>query len=209
MPGTAIALKEAAQKLAWDERGFIVTHAAMSKNDGVVLFPLENGVGVENKGIGNCAKNPNRSNCVNVTLYSLDTFVEKFVSPNLPINYLSVDVEGYDMDVLLGGMNHALSRIEYLEFEYNWMGSWAKQHLSTLIDLLDQRGFRCYWPGYGGYIWRITGCWLDLYKVHTWSNVACVNENVDSVRSLADEMERMFLATLSKEENIKMDSMPE
>jgi hypothetical protein len=46
---------------------------------------------VENKGIGNCAKNPNRPNCVNETMYSLDTFVEKFVSPNLPINYLSVD----------------------------------------------------------------------------------------------------------------------
>lgn len=150
MPGTAAALKEAAHELTWDEKGFIVTHAAMSKNDGSVLFPSANGVGVENQGIGNCVKN--RAACVNVTMHSLDTFVQKNVPEKVPINYLSVDVEGFDMDVLVGGLDHALSRIEYLEFEYNWMGSWAKQHLRDLVDLLDERGLTCYWPGYDGHI---------------------------------------------------------
>ena len=200
MPGTATALKEAANELSLDEKGFIVTHAAMSKTDGSVLFPSANGVGIENKGIGNCAKNPEA--CTNVTMYSLDTFVAKFVPKNVPINYLSVDVEGFDMDVLTGGLK-ALTRIQYLEFEYNWVGSWAKQHLKVLVDLLNQRGFTCYWPGYDNLIWKITGCWLDHYDIHMWSNVACVNRK--EVPTLADDMERLFQETLTKGEQVVMD----
>ncbi|KAL3774742.1 hypothetical protein ACHAWO_012067 [Cyclotella atomus] len=204
MPGTAAALKEAAHALTWDEKGFIVTHAAMSKSDGSVLFPSASGVGVENQGIGNCVKNP--AACVNVTMHSLDTFVQKYVPGDATINYLSVDVEGFDMDVLVGGLNHALPRIEYLEFEYNWMGSWAKQHLRDLVDLLDDRGLTCYWPGYDGYIWRITGCWLDFYDIHMWSNVACVNRNMVNVKSMAEEMEDLFQKTLLKGEDVIMNS---
>jgi len=37
------------------------------------------------------------------------------------INYLSVDVEGWDFEVLLGGKRDALLRVQYLEFEYNWV----------------------------------------------------------------------------------------
>ena len=203
MPGTANALKESAHQLAWDERGFIVTHAAMSQRDGVVPFPKAAGVGVENQGMGNCLTNP--GGCEDVTTYSLDSFASENVPKDVPINYLSVDVEGYDMDVLLGGMNHTISRVHYLEFEYNWMGAWKKQHLRDLIELLDERGFTCYWPGFDSNIWRITGCWLEHYDIHFWSNVACVNRHVDEVQSLAVDMERMFQDTISKGENLVMN----
>ena len=203
MPGTAMALKEAAHELSWDDKGFVVTHAAMSKNDGFVPFPSSNGVGIENQGIGNCVKNP--SSCVNVTMYSLDTFVSKFVPESMPINYLSVDVEGFDMDVLLGGLKTALPRTQYLEFEYNWVGSWGHQHLNDLVTLLDQRGFTCYWPGFDNNIWRITGCWLDFYDTHVWSNVACVNRNMDEVKSMAEDMELLFHNTIAKDEHVIMD----
>ncbi|KAL3781964.1 hypothetical protein HJC23_001309 [Cyclotella cryptica] len=202
MPGTATALEESARQLAWDQHGFVVTHAAMSRRDGSIPFPVAASVGVENKGIGNCKEG---HSCVNVTMYSLDTFVTKFVPENVPINYLSVDVEGYDMDVLLGGMETALSRVHYFEFEYNWMGSWKNQHLLDLVELLDHQGFTCYWPGFNNYIWRITGCWLEHYAIHFWSNVACVNRNAKEAQSLAKNMEQMFEYTLSKGRSLVMD----
>jgi hypothetical protein len=100
----------------------VVTHAAMSKDDGSVYFPRDSKVGVENKGISNadCSEG-NASSCISVKMYSLDTYVETFIPKGIPINYLSVDVEGWDFEVLLGGKHDALSRVHYLEFEYNWV----------------------------------------------------------------------------------------
>lgn len=81
----------------------------------------------------------------------------------------------------------------------SWMGSWRNQTLSSLIDLLnDEFGFTCYWPGIHNSIWRITGCWLDHYNLHFWSNVACVNRNAKEVKGIAEQMETMFYETLDK-----------
>lgn len=200
MPITADALTRSAQQLAWDDKGFVVTHAAISKTDGSIPFARGDKVGEENKGIGNC------KDCVDVPMYSLNTYVSKFIpDESIPINYLSVDVEGFDMDVLLGGADHALPRVHYLEFEYNWMGSWKNQPLSANIEWLDEQGFTCYWAGFDNMIWRITKCFLDHYDVHFWSNVACVNRNVDDVRDVANSMERLFLETVARKDEVVMD----
>lgn len=64
-------------------------------------------------------------------MYSLDSYIQTFI-PNtitnsndneeeIPINYLSIDVEGWDYEVLLGGKQNVLQRVHYLEFEYNWV----------------------------------------------------------------------------------------
>ena len=119
--------------------GFIVSHAAMAKEDGFVSFAANGKVGVENKGISNTNcdggdddddDNDNEgldsTNCINVTKYSLDSYMEKFVPTNMPINYLSVDVEGWDFEVLLGGTRNSLARVQYLEFEYNWVSSYMQ-----------------------------------------------------------------------------------
>lgn len=104
--------------------GFIVSHAALSKDDGFVFFAAEGAVGVENKGISNTNCESASNNCINVTKYSLDSYMEKFVpmkdNSNRAINYLSVDVEGWDFEVLLGGKQN-LALVHYLEFEYNWV----------------------------------------------------------------------------------------
>lgn len=53
-------------------------------------------------------------------MYSLVTYLNKFIpNKNIPINYLGIYLEGWDYNVLLGGQNHALHRIQYLEFEYD------------------------------------------------------------------------------------------
>lgn len=116
-------LQRAASETKYDEQGFVVMHAAMSKEDGSVFFPLSVQVGVENKGISNAGCSEGMaSDCINVTMYSLDTYTEKFVPKGVQINYLSVDVEGWDFEVLLGG-KRALLQVHYLEFEYNWVSS--------------------------------------------------------------------------------------
>ena len=47
------ALQRAAHETNYDTIGFIVSHAALSKEDGFVSFATEGEVGVENKGISN------------------------------------------------------------------------------------------------------------------------------------------------------------
>ena len=58
---------------------------------------------------------------VEVEMYSLDSYVEKFVKSKGPINVLAIDTEGWDFDVLFGASS-VLDRTYYLEFEYHEMG---------------------------------------------------------------------------------------
>lgn len=209
MPATAQELQRAASETKYDTHGFVVTHAAMSKDDGYVLFPRGSKMGVENKGISNTGCNSQRSasaDCINVTVYSLDTYMETFVPEGVQINYLSIDVEGWDYEVLLGGTRVALSQVHYLEFEYNWVGPWKKQPLKEVIHFLDRNfGFSCYWAGFNNTIWRISNCWLDHYEAHFWSNIACVNRNVEDVQDIANNMENLFMETLEKGDDIVRD----
>ena len=193
MPATAKELARAANELGWTDVGFIVAHAAIGRNDGMASFPSSSSVGVENKGLENGCKS---GLCENVVVYSLDSYVEQHVSP-YPIDYLSIDVEGFDFDVLLGGLNDTLPRVKYLEFEYNWMGSWKDQSLSDAVNLLDRVGFTCYWAGKNGLLWQITNCWLDQYHVHVWSNVACISRHDRQMRSVAEDMHKRFVSTLA------------
>ncbi len=201
MPQTYMLLKRTAVQLNITDN-FKVVHAAFSSKDGSIPFPKGARMGQENKGITNCL-GENDANCMDVKMYSLDTYVDENLPPNTTINYLSVDVEGFDSEVLLGGYRTALSRTHYLEFEYNWMGPWGRQRLSTLITELENLfGFACYWPGKDGNIWRITECFLDYYDIHFWSNIACVNRRIDEARYIAEKMENMFLNTLEKGDDV-------
>lgn len=201
MPQTYNILKRTAAHLNITDN-FKVVNAAFSRKDGTIPFPKGARVGEENKGIGNCA-GANDANCTDVKMYSLDTYYDENLPPNTTINYLSMDVEGFDSEVLLGGYQTALYRTHYLEFEYNWMGPWKTQLLSTLITELENLfGFACYWAGGKGNIWRITECFLGYYDIHFWSNIACVNRRIDEARYIAEKMENMFLNTLEKGEDV-------
>lgn len=200
---TADRLKDSAKTLGWDSE-FLVTEAAISKDVGVQYFQGASEVGIENRGFDDCGvmkeKYPEdfKKLCVEVPLYSLDYYMEN-VSKKYHhgrIHLLSIDVEGYDFDVLLGA-TQTLSGTEYLEFEYNWMGSWAKQNLLDAVKMLDGIGFTCYWAG-SGKAWRIDeSCWLDHFSWHAWSNVACVNRLINA--QIAVNMEDTFIKTLREE----------
>jgi len=245
MPQTASRLAHTAEQLGYDKKGFRVIHAAVSKKIGTALFETyetkeKNNIGVENKGLGNCLRMNEKNQkkyCSEVRVLTLREYVNEHMDNSnnarmkqsttgttqqsteqkRTIHHLSIDVEGYDADVLLGAGTDLLNRVEYLEFEYNWMGSWTHQHLYDVVSYLDGSGkiyeaandgesetdsdsdarlsFTCYWAGQKR-LWRITGCWMRYYDIHTWANVACVNRRL--VPKLAANMEAVFRTTLSE-----------
>ncbi len=202
MPSTARKLSGAAQKLGW-ERWLKVKNLAMSDHDGSTLFPDHDAeVGIENMGIQSCNRKGNAVKCKEVPMFRLDNYTKTFGLENTIVDVLSIDVEGFDWAVLSGG-NETLSHTMYLEFEYNWMGPWAKQSFKDSLNSLKEQGFICYWPGRFGHIWRLTDCWQDYYDLKFWSNVACVKAKAHV--ELANRMEYLFLSTLALNRSVQYD----
>jgi hypothetical protein len=138
--------------------------------------------------------------CEVVPMYTVDTYVRTFVkemnaSSDTLIDFLSVDVEGFDWVVLgLGGADHTLPRVKYLEFEYHKVGVWPQYNLSEAVNSLhDIYGFVCYYAAQAQ-LWRLTRCFQDYFNEHRWSNVACVNPRLNP--TLAVRMEQLFQSQL-------------
>jgi hypothetical protein len=175
----------------------------MSDHDGSTLFPDHDAeVGIENMGIQSCNRKGNAVKCKEVPMFRLDNYTKTFGLENTIVDVLSIDVEGFDWAVLSGG-NETLSHTMYLEFEYNWMGPWAKQSFKDSLNSLKEQGFICYWPGRFGHIWRLTDCWQDYYDLKFWSNVACVKAKAHV--ELANRMEYLFLSTLALNRSVQYD----
>ena len=114
------------------------------------------------------------------------------------IHILSIDVEGFDLNVLRGGQT-ILPNVQVLEFEYH--RAWGDdKSLVTALDIVERNGFVCYWPGSQGEIWRLSGCWQNHYTTHkATSNVLCVNAKYgqsDLVQPLVTLLEERFEQTL-------------
>jgi len=192
LPINFALLQNASAKLDLSEKnGWHLTQAAVSSVDGTIKFP-EAEAGTESIGMHDCLSNPTSVKCLDVQMYSLESYVSKYVKSLGPIDVLQIDVEGWDFDVLFGA-GSVLDRSKYVEFEYHQVGHWKDLSLPTAVELLDVKGFTCYWAG-KAQLWRITGCNFDYYQHwHGWSNVACVHR---SNSLLAQRMEDMFIATL-------------
>jgi FkbM family methyltransferase len=198
MPTTAAALSRTAQALHWQER-YIVSNVALSNVDGTALFPNDvQNMGTESTSLGDCLNETSAlQHCVSVPVYRLDTYLdEHFDDPDTTIDFLSIDAEGYDWEIIMGGVA-SLRRVKYLEFEYNSVPNWFRHNLSDAIATLTEHRFVCYWAGAYGHIWRISDCWMDHYNVHSFSNVACVNLNFAENAPLLHRMEELFRATLN------------
>ena len=161
--GTYQAVLDASIELRLDAAEFVVSHAAIASRDGNVEFPNPR-AGVESCGIHGCQGGTSASSLVNVSMYSLDSYVEKFVQSKGPINILNIDAEGWDFDVIFGASS-VLDRTYYLEFEYHIQGlflstfflgvfsniqilsiaydgtgKWVDFHLLDAVRLLDGKG---------------------------------------------------------------------
>jgi FkbM family methyltransferase len=124
MPQTADQLNRSSYQLGW-QNSLVVTNAAVSSTDGIALFPSKQAgqkIGVENMGLADCQNEKTKRHCTEIPQYTLDTYADKFIQKDAWIDFLSIDVEGFDWDVLMGG-DKVLERVKYLEFEYNWRGA--------------------------------------------------------------------------------------
>lgn len=186
-------LRETSRALNYSEsKGWHLTQAAISSIDGSIKFPRGR-PGLEASGLHDC-QGSSSSDCVDVPMYSLESYVRKHVNSRGPIDALQIDVEGWDFDVLFGS-GDVLDRTKYLEFEYHNAGHWSSLSLVTAIELLETKGFTCYWADKKR-LWRITGCIFDFYHDwHGWSNLACVHR---TNKELAERMESLFLKVLTQ-----------
>ena len=202
MPSTFAKLHHASQTLGWQDT-FVVHHAAALDQNGVILFPDQPQLpGYESMGLEDCAVSPQL--CQNVTVTTLDAFYVEKVLPlqqqkqqpnfadNSVVDYLSIDVEGFDWAVLRGGKG-ALTKTRYVEFEVHNKGLWKEVTLETAILSLRAQNFWCYYLGTAGRLWRLTDCMTGPGK-QVWSNVGCVN--VPLAPHLAQRMEEVFLHTI-------------
>jgi FkbM family methyltransferase len=146
-------------------------HAAVSNYPGTADFPNSR-PGVEGLGLQNASPR----NSVKVKVITLNGLVQQ---ENIKkIDYLSIDTEGHDMQVILGGIRiFAAHIVRYFEFEYHNIGRWSTSSLQDLVELLDQFRYDCYWALNTGDLVRLTGCWHDDYHQKRWSNVACISRN--------------------------------
>eukprot|EP00667_Euglena_gracilis_P029137 EG_transcript_38137 len=126
---------------------------------------------------------------VDVPLLVLDRFIK--LHNFSVIDYLSIDTEGNDPNVLLGA-RRSLSLVRYFEFEYHKFGVWLQTSLQQVIKRLKTYGFICYWIGKGK-VWRLTDCWHEAYEDRQWSNIGCVAKREKGWYGI---MEKFFYRTV-------------
>lgn len=135
--------------------------------------------------------------CTNVPITTLDDWVSEQpgLGPEDPIHFLSLGLEGADPRALAGSAK-TLPRVQYLEFQYHWLGDWDTHNLQETLESLKTYGMVCYFAG-GKNLWRVTDCWQDHYALKFFSNVACAN--VNKAPGLVQAMEERFKKTLTME----------
>ena len=64
------------------------------------------------------------------------------------IDYLKIDVEGFDKFVLDGARNVLKDqKVKRLQFEYHASGEWGKQSLKDVISMFHNYSYTCFWIG--------------------------------------------------------------
>jgi len=189
MESTINMLSSALHDVGYDTREARLIQAAVSNYPGT--FPFPNVImGRENVGFHSEKKYPNATTTT-VQVITLETFVQQ---ENVTmIDYLSIDSEGHDMQVILGGIDlFASQSVRFFEFEHHADGRWGTSGLRDLIELLDSMGYDCYWS-----LWhslaRITGCWSDKYLEKMWSNIVCINRGDEKTHAMMESMANRFI----------------
>jgi len=199
MPNTIKSL-QGAMEATGHKDSIIIKHAAMSNQTGKVLFPNAL-AGTENFSLKSCLDDPTNPACMEVPMYTLDSYLEEAESSNKDkplIDMLLVDAEGFDWEVLQGADN-TIDRARYLTFEVHNTGNWPTH---SLVDLVQNnlKNFNCYWTARNKLL-RISDCLDDqmarLYdKQRSWSNVVCSHQREVE---LSQVMENVFERSIAKQ----------
>jgi FkbM family methyltransferase len=143
----------------------------------MVCSPGEEGCGVVLEGSSDSAwahaPKEKRGGLQNVTATTVDAFASRL--GGAVIDVLTVDAEGLDPDVLMGAEGMLRNqRVRLLEFEYNWLRSWEKTTLESVVEKLDGFGYDCFLMQHN-FLLRATGCWTAAYEFKNWGNVLCLS----------------------------------
>ena len=118
-----MAVLNASRLNGWDDNFKVLQLAINNGDPSTVGFPkatAEN-LGQENFGIGESCLDGTSDLCEKVGTKRLDLMMSVEQLADKRVNVLSIDVEGFDFEVLKGG-NTTLRNTEYLEFELNNAG---------------------------------------------------------------------------------------
>jgi len=160
------------------QKAFHIEHAAMGLETGETCMTGENTAGDERgfssgkAGTESCPEGQLR-----VPLYNVSTWAK--VNQIDQINYLKIDVEGFDPDVVLGAEEILTSgMVDMLSFEYHELNLWQKTSLESLSTALDNWGYDTYVIG-DFHLYRINnGCWDGVYERRQWSNILSIRKNL-------------------------------
>jgi len=172
MPSTIQVLRAATQELGYDSAHFRVIQAAAVRQASpgqTVPFPKA-GAGEEAFGISHTSP----EGTVDVPAMTVDSLsATEHLSH---VDFLHVDVEGWDPDVLAGA-SQTLSVTRYVMFEVHRdiaNSPWSSNTLRSVLDFMSQKSFTCYWATNDGSLINMHACWSDAWESEGWSNVACV-----------------------------------
>jgi FkbM family methyltransferase len=143
-------------------------------------------VGVEVCGLA--SKSDLESNkFLEVQTITLDQFVKQNRITR-QIDLLKIDTEGFD-PLVLQGADTVLRRhqVRLLLFEYHGIGMWQTIRLQQVVTDLDERGYICYQIGRTG-LFRLTGCWSEMFEMKRWSNVLCLSKHESRLRIFIEEL---------------------
>ena len=179
LPNTFDAVSKAIVATKYGEKGLKMYQLSITDKQGWHDFPLvdtgtdyHQGASVANKdaGPGACShldEASRKEKCKPVEETTLDAFTEKNQPGTGNINFLLSEASSFDFEVLMGGKT-ALKRVEYVEFGFNWKGTWRDpgKSVTSAVQMLNELGFTCYWAGKKK-LWRITGCLRPEYDTGT------------------------------------------
>lgn len=166
-------LRALSTTMQFDPSAAVVMKMALNSYNGIAMFPKDQSIGYEIAGLNDNLgdKQPD-----NVTMRNMDTLVNENLLPTDTIDFVSLDTEGFDAEVIMGFFKTLVTRhVRCIEFEYHKDRRWSTADLQMIITMFDLLTFDCFVQGNDNEIWRLTGCWHRDYGKRRWSNIVCIN----------------------------------
>jgi len=106
-----------------------IMHMAINNFPGTADFPVGGQVGQTRVGLGDKSEST-----IEVRVDNLDNFIEENKIDST-IDFVSIDVEGFDANVLLGFIRTLYNKnVRFFEFEYHGVRRWASADLELISD---------------------------------------------------------------------------
>jgi FkbM family methyltransferase len=166
-----------ALKYRFRDSNIEIRNVAVSDTPGFSLFAEEENFG-ETSSLAASRESGDTTRTRSVPVVTLD---QDFASTDLPIDFLKIDSEGYDLKVLKGA-TALLSRTRFLQFEYNSYWIPVGSTLANARRFLQDLGFSIY-------LIRSTGLhplrydfWNDYFRYSNY--FACRPADIEIIRPL-------------------------